>query len=99
MSEMAERITKLAESFPTLRGVKGVRPWDPILLERQLGSPARTHASGQAILFVLSVWNTGFTSGTVDLFEKPFDMHSALMAWDDNHLAAFQAWASNPWWA
>ncbi len=95
---MREQMSQLAESFPTLQGVPGVRPWQPTKLARQLGSPARTHASAQAILFVLSVWNPKFEGGGVDLHKTPFDLHSALMSWDSRHLAAFHEWVLEPWW-
>jgi hypothetical protein len=96
---MYARMATLAESFPTLKGVKGLVPWDPVLLAEQLGSPARTSASANAILFVLSVWNPGFQGGGVDLVKTPFDLHSAMWAWDDQHRQAFLAWVTNPFWA
>jgi len=93
------RLAILAESFPTLKGIPGLLPWDPVLLAEQLGSPAITNASANAILFVLSVWNPGFQGAGVDLVKTPFSLHGAMWAWDNQHRRAFLAWVANPFWA
>lgn len=93
------RMAKLAESFPTLKGLPGIIPWDPVLFAEQLGSPARTNASANAILFVLSVWNPGFQGVGVDLIKEPFNVHYAMQGWDRPHREAFLAWVANPFWA
>ena len=92
-------MSEFAETFPTLRNRPGVRPWDPVLLAKQLKAAGTTHASHHAIMFVLGVWNTSFAvEGIVDLCITPFNVHGALWSWDDLHMKAFQAWVRDPWW-
>lgn len=53
----AERMSRLCETLPTLRGVPGTRPWDAMALLRWLcTSGAVTSGSGHAARFVLQVW-------------------------------------------
>lgn len=52
-----EKMSQLAESFPSLKGKPGVRPWDNEILEAQLHEPWVTTGSRLAIQFVLSVWD------------------------------------------
>jgi hypothetical protein len=91
-------MSAFAETFPTLRNRPGVRPWDPILLAKQLKSAGVTNASYHAIMFVLGVWSTTFGTRDVDLCTTPFNIHAALQSWDDLHMKAFQAWVRDPWW-
>jgi hypothetical protein len=95
---MCGRMATLAETFPTLVGLPGLLPWDSVLFAEQLGSPAITNARASAILFVLSVWNTGFQGVGVDLIKNPFDVHSAMLSWDNQHRRAFLAWVADPFW-
>jgi hypothetical protein len=82
-------MTALAESFPTLVGVEGVRPWSPAKLDRAAG----TLSSGglHAARFVLQVWNvhTSWPAGR-------FNVVDAYGTWDPAHRAAFAAWAREP---
>lgn len=86
------KVCALAESFPSLRGKPGVRPWDPIALDNYMKkSGAGTSGSLAAARFILSVWNTTekwkigkFTLGDVAKF-------------DDAHARAFALWAANPY--
>lgn len=80
-----ERMSRLAESFPTLEGQPGVRPWDPTRFADQEDQGSGHRA---AVQFVLHVWNTA----------NPFDIE-AFASWDSAHRAAFVAWAKDPWWA
>jgi hypothetical protein len=89
----SDKIIQLALSFPALQcGTAegyhrmGLRPWNPEMLKRW----SRTASSGErkAALFVLSVWNTA----------NKFDVHDALLTWDNGNRAAFAAWAAAPWW-
>jgi len=85
-----ERMAALAESFPCLACVPGVRPWDPAALD----AAASNLSSGgaHAARFVLEVhncyqrWRAG-----------PFRLVDALGAWDAEHRAAWKAWAADPW--
>jgi len=94
---MALRMTALVESFPTLVGLAGVRPWDAVQFDLNRGL---SHGGRCAQQFVLSVWNPststmprgkGWRCGR-------FDLQDALCVWDDRHRRAFLAWASQPWW-
>jgi len=86
----ADRMTALAESFPSLHGKRGIRPWEPEVFMNWLEkSPEVTSGSGAAGKFICHVWNHYFNG---------FDL-SELHHMDNEHLAAWQAWAADPWWA
>jgi hypothetical protein len=97
-SEYYEKMSQLAESFPTIGNLSGVRPWDAKKFAKQYKSQGRTSASRSAILFVLGVWNPGFWCEDFDLKAHPFNMHHALQSWDRQHREAFVSWVSDPWW-
>jgi len=89
------KMSELATSFPTLAGgVPGVLPWDAEALEEWAAGPAPSHGGLCAARFVLSVWN----GCTDDWRCGRFDAMEALGCWDNQHRAAFVAWASDPWW-
>lgn len=52
-----ERMTALALSFPTLRDVPGVDPWDAAAVEAWLREGAGGSGSRHAARFALGVWN------------------------------------------
>lgn len=88
--DSVERAARLAESFPSLRGVPGARPFCADQLDGAL--PGRSHGEQCAARFVLYVWNP--------LWEwrcGRFDLAEAITTWDAAHLAAFQAWAADPY--
>lgn len=96
----SEKMSALAESFPTLlaAGYAGIRPWDPLALDAHRGE---AHGERCAIQFLLSVWNpeTSAAPKKRDRWKHGgFDLQEALGVWDDQHRAAFLAWASAPWW-
>jgi hypothetical protein len=94
-------MSALAESFPTLRGRVGVRPWNQLAFARGM-SGGQSYCEKQAAAFVLAVWN----GGTYDepwWCESPyrvgrFDAVDAMARWDSAHQAAFIAWCQNPFW-
>lgn len=92
----AERMSKLAESFPALGRWKmppGVRPWDPAALLEQHGS--MSHGEQLVVRFLIGVWGGGAEA----LWNmKPFDFFEAWGCWDDEQRAAFVAWARAPFW-
>lgn len=102
-----ERMSRLCESFPTLRNKPGARPWNQFEFARAASGPSRTSGSSQAAAFVLSVWN----GGTIELGPQPrtwfqqrpyrlpvFDAVRAMGVWDDEHQQAFIAWCARPFW-
>ena len=84
----------LAESFPTLRGRPGVRPWDPARFDAWASGPAPSSGAFHAATFVLAVYNNEapWRSGR-------FNVVAAMGVWDDEHRRAFVAWARDPWTA
>lgn len=91
---IAERMTRLAESFPGLHGRPGVRPWEAAKLDKWAQGPEVTPNQLHAARFVLHVWNhvTRWGSGA-------FNMGLALSAWDEREKTVFQNWAGEPWLA
>jgi hypothetical protein len=88
-----EKMTALAETFPCMRGVPGVDPWEPEELNRWAAGPASS-GEKQVVRFLLSVWNR---------YEEwecgRFDAMEALLVWDAENRKAFATWAADPWWA
>jgi hypothetical protein len=100
------RMSRLCQSFPSLRDQPGTQPWDQHAFARWAGGPARTSGSGAAAAFVLAVWNGGGVHQGVDRlwFDSgkfrvgQFDAIHALSVWDEPHRAAFIAWCRDPFW-
>jgi len=90
-NEGVGRLLQLAETFPTLakREPASVAELARIARDPNVGRGARAAAR-----FVWSVWD-GTTMAPPDL---AFNLREAWGAWDSAHRAAWQAWASNPWW-
>jgi hypothetical protein len=93
-SDLQERMSRLAESFPSLRGCLGVRPWDPEALDGWAASGVATESGRYAAQFVLSIWFAEHSMAKAG----PFNLSEALGTWDPPHRAAFAAWAAAPWW-
>ena len=92
---LARRTQTLADTFPMLRGLAGIEPWDSFLLATKTIHGTST-GTRQSILFVLSVWNPE----TPEFYGlEAFCVHDALKFWDTEHRSAFVKWASDPWWA
>jgi hypothetical protein len=92
------RMTELARTFPTLGRFgdpPGVEPFDAEVLHHWITtSGARTSGNHHAVAFVLNVFNSP------EWFKvMPFDVVHAFSCWDDEHRAAFLAWARAPWFA
>lgn len=96
----------LARTFPTLRREAPIDPFDPEVLE-SFARGGACHSALVSARFVLSVWSG--TTGALDVGKKVadrqwpwkcarFDLHEAFGVWDDEHRAAFLAWARAPWW-
>lgn len=84
-----ERMSALAERFPSLRDHPGVRPFEPEALEERLRARPWPDAQQRAaIRFVLAVYDS----------RHPFDPVRALSVWDVAHREAFIAWAKRPFW-
>lgn len=92
-TRIREKMSTLAETFPGLSNVPGVRPWDASALDDWAASGEMGHGALVAAQFVLSVWNPKMTWSC-----GKFDIHEALGVWDGKHSAAFLAWAAKPWW-
>ena len=92
--DLDDRISTLADSFPTLRFAPGVRLWDSGTLDEWANGPDPGDGARHAARFVLAVWDNGtqWQSGRFDVVE-------ALAVWDHEHKRAFRAWADEPWWA
>lgn len=109
MIRMDARFVALVRSFPVLGGRAGLAPapgvyeetielavldaWaagDPAAFTNERG-PFPGEGAKDAARFVLNVWSSShaWRAGKFDLFH-------ALRSWDHEQIAAFQAWARNP---
>ncbi len=89
VTDRGERMSRLAESFPTLVGQPGVRPWKPSVFIAQLAESWPGSGARAAIKFIAHVWSAQ---------SHPFDLND-FAAWDGRHRQAFARWAASPWWA
>lgn len=98
-----ERISVLAESFPSLRGKPGVSPWDSLALLRW--AMVASHGECLAVKFVLSVWNPSTDWEDTAIANKimkkgcsfsRFNLFDAMHSWDAAHIAAMAAWINRP---
>lgn len=87
----ADRMTALARSFPSLRGMSGVWPWHPEALARRIAT--MSHGEACAARFVLGVW-----SGSKYPRIRAFDLIEAMGVWDREHQEACAAWLLAPFW-
>lgn len=97
----AEKMSLLANRFPTMRGIMGTNPWNVDELIAWLNSGAPTSGSKWAAMFLLGVWNPETNWHTVGLKKSrpaKFDFFSAVAAWDRMHIEAMQEWVNNPFW-
>jgi len=104
-TETHAEMSRLCESFPTLRGVPGVRLWDQHKFAKWASGPAPSYAMRQAAAFVLAVWNGctpndeegGWWNGAPYSVGR-FDAVEAMKCWDTHHQVAFLDWVHNPFW-
>jgi len=89
-----QKMEALALSFPSLGRAWGVSPWNVDEFAEWAAGPAPSSGMRCTARFVLSVWNPYHEWAC-----GPFDLTEALRCWDDDHRAAFIAWARAPWWA
>lgn len=90
------RMTALCESFPTLRGSPGVRPWNQVDLEA-FTLVSQNPQQLEAARFCLAVWfNRGLDWHCMGPTQS-FDVILATKTWDDVHRMAFVDWAADPW--
>jgi hypothetical protein len=89
-----DAIKELARTFPSIADLQMFAPdahFDGAVMDKFRGGLC--HGGKCALQFIGSVWNPS---------EKrkcgKFDLHEALGVWDEEHRAAFTAWASDPWW-
>jgi hypothetical protein len=88
-----ERMTKIAERFPTLRRVPGVRPWNAEAFVAWIRDASLGSGTSCAARFVLTVWNGGnYFKGIA-----PFDFDKARSTWDKPHAEAFRAFVAEDW--
>lgn len=88
------RVSALALTFHSLGHATGIAPFNARELEFWARGPAGTSGSRAAAGFVLQVYNA-----TTVWKLGPFNLVQAVQQWDRENLAAFKAWAQDPWWA
>jgi hypothetical protein len=87
------RTVALARSFPSLAAAPGLDPFDPVAFIAW--GDEQDFQARQAAAFVYHVWSFG----EAWLRTSPFNAVFAMAVWDDEHRAAFLAWANDPWWS
>ena len=90
--EQRERMTKLARSFPCLRGARGVDPFEPEELNRWAVGGA-SHGERVTASFLLAIWDSSTEWET-----GRFDVMEALRVWPPSHREPFLRWAADSWW-
>jgi hypothetical protein len=102
-ADYRQRMSALANLFPTMRGVPGTAPWNVDLLIKWMNGPAPTSGSWNAAMFLLGVWNpkTNWKECGLKLrkgVQGRFDFFRAIGCWDAEHEAAFMEWVKYPFW-
>lgn len=101
-SDYKEKMSALANLFPTMRGVPGTSPWDVEQLIAWMNTGAPTSGSWYAAMFLLGVWNPHTNWRDCGLKVKKaygtFDLFRAMSAWDHHHIQAMQEWVAAPFW-
>ncbi len=94
----------LSALFPSMRGVPGTDPWDPVELIEWCNGPAPTSGSRWAARFLLAVWD-GYADWADPQAVEPclasdgrFEIVKAWSIWDNPHRQAALAWLTNPFW-
>jgi hypothetical protein len=90
-----DAIKELARTFPSLAELEMFQPdahFDGDEMDA-FRSGVLCHGGKCAFQFIASVWNP-----TAKRKCGKFDLHDAMSVWDDEHRAAFVAWATDPWW-
>lgn len=80
-------MSSIAETFPTLNGAPGVRPFDPTRLKRWAREGGHGSGSIHAFRFVMEVAREHHALGA-------FDVVKAVGTWDQAHRAALAAWVA-----
>lgn len=98
-------MARLANLFPSVRGVPGTDPFDALALLRWAVSTGASHGEILAAKFLLSVWNPGIdwekTAREHNLITtgqkfSRFDLFEAMNVWDQIHIKAFLTWIELP---
>ncbi len=89
----ATKMAVFARTFPCLTKAAGVKPWDANTLDQWALDALVSHGELVTAQFLLAVWDPANTWRC-----GRFDVMEALRVWDTAHLAAFLAWANDPWW-
>ena len=101
--DLEDKLAEIAERFPSLRtkphtGCAGMGRYDAAKLDEWAHENWNTLCSSsgarEAVRFILSLW-----SETHEWKCGRFRLRLAWGAWDSEHRAAWQAWATDPWWA
>jgi hypothetical protein len=95
-TDLVVRIQVLCRSFPGLSNAPGVQPWEPTKLALWANEQLMVQgwADRSSAQFILSVWDNEYRWEC-----GRFDIVFAMKYWRKAELAAFFAWAIEPWWA
>lgn len=96
LNELEMRFYILCATFPTikreLRSPTSLANIGPVLADlKELTNEVHGVGKPGAARFLLSIW-VGDRNMNIRLRE-------AWHSWDEEHRAAWKAWAANPWWA
>ncbi len=101
MYDLEDRLGEIASKFPTLRkvpftGCEGQGRYDAFKLDEWAAERIPQLSSGTlgSIRFILYLWD-----GTREWKSGRFWLRRSWGIWDSEHRAAWQAWATEPWWA
>jgi len=97
-AETSEQLSALAEKFPSLRGVPGVRPFDPATLAREHEQlPGNALDAAAVLAFIL--WLCPREHLAVDALgiAEGFDLLQAAFCMSARHRRVLAAWVREPW--
>lgn len=91
--ELKQNMAALARSFPCIAKYPAAKLWDSNALDKWAFDTPISHGELVTVRFLLAIWDP-------DFFWRcgRFDFMDAFGVWDEQHRAAFLAWANDPWW-
>jgi len=96
--ETSEQLSALAERFSSLRGLPGVRPFDPATLAREHEQlPGNALDAEAVIAFIMWLCPREHLGGDALGIAEGFDLLQAAFCMSARHRRALAAWVREPW--
>jgi len=89
--DLEKKMATLARSFPCMAKAPGAKLWDSNAFDHWAYDAPISRCELVTVRFLLAVWDRDFNWKC-----SRFDLMDAMSIWDEQHRAAFLAWARDP---